>query len=158
MSEHICPPNHATRLLTTFKHIDEILEQALSRFNSSSGSPFSEFVADATPAQRHALAEHIERLRVAMRGFLEQHQIAIPRPSKSALKAASTACQHAGVAIEELQPRYMRAYGALSPAADAELGRLVAELSDALRKMNASLAEVTPPAERPTPDRPDRAG
>jgi len=86
-----------------------------------------------------------------MRGFLDSHQIAIPKASMSALWAASTACVHAGVSVEELSGRYLKAYGALSPAAAVELERLVAELTGLLRTMNVSLAEAA--ANPPKPKR-----
>jgi hypothetical protein len=142
MSDRLFPPNHEIRLLTTFKHVDDVLAQAISRLESASASPFSEFVPDAGPAERQVMADHLDRLRAVMRGFLERHGIPIPKASRSALRAAATACQHASVSVEELQGRYMQAYGPLSPAAADSLERLVAELTEVLGRMNRSLAEV----------------
>jgi hypothetical protein len=150
MSDRVFPPNHESRLVTTFKYVDDVLTQAVERLESSSSSPFSEYVADVGPAERKIVAEYLDRVRASMRGFLDRHQIAIPPASTSALWATSTACVYAGVSIEELRGRYMRAYGAVSPEADAELERMVAELTDALNKMNAYLAEIK--GEAPTPN------
>jgi hypothetical protein len=138
----IFPPNHESRLLTTFKYIDDVLTQAVGRLESASASPFSEYVADAGPSERKVVSEYVDRVRAAMREFLEKHQIAIPQPSMSALWAASTACVYSGVSIEELRGRYMKAYGAVSPAAEAELERMVAEVTGVLNKMNAYLQEL----------------
>ena len=60
MNQPLFPPNHQTRLLTTFKHVDEVLVQALSRLESASESPFAEYVADAGPAERKVLAEYLD--------------------------------------------------------------------------------------------------
>jgi hypothetical protein len=154
MSDRVFPPNHETRLLTTFKYVDDVLTQAVERLESAS-SPFSEYVADAGPADRQAAAEHLERVRSVMRRFLESHAIEIPAPSTSALWAASTACVYAGVSVEELRGRYMRAYGAIPPAADAELDRIVSELTEVINQMNAALVEMKNTAaikpERPSP-------
>jgi hypothetical protein len=143
MSDRLFSPNHETHLLTTFKYVDEVVTQAVSRLEAAARpSPFSEYVADADSLQRKTAADDLDRLRAVMRGFLDSHKIAIPKASMSALWAASTACVHAGVSVEELSARYLKAYGALSPAAAVELERLVAELTDVLRKMNVSLAEA----------------
>jgi hypothetical protein len=141
MSDRLFPPNHETRLLTTFKYVDDVLTQAVERMESAL-SPFSEYVADAGPAERKTIAEHLERVRAVMRRYLDSHGIPIPAPSTSALWAASTACVYAGVSVEELRGRYMRAYGAISPAADAELDRIVAELTEVINQMNAALVEI----------------
>lgn len=159
MSDQLFPPNHQTRLLTTFKYVDEVLTQAVSRLESESASPFSEYTADAGPAERQAAYEHLQRVRAVMRGFLDRHQIAIPSPSLSALWAVSTACRYAAISVEELRGRYMKAYGGVSPAAGDELERLVAELTDALRQMNSSLADVKGrSATDPPPDPRDKEG
>jgi hypothetical protein len=141
MSDQLFPPNHETRLLSTFKYVDDVLTQAVERLESAS-SPFSEYMADAEPADRRAVTEHLERVRTAMRRFLESHGIEIPAPSTSALWAASTACVYAGVSVEELRGRYMKAYGAISPAADAELDRIVTQLTEVINQMNAALVEI----------------
>lgn len=162
MSDQLFRPNHETRLLTTFKYVDDVLTQAVDRLESAS-SPFSEYMADAGPAERKAITEHLERVRTMMRRVLESHGIEIPGASTSALWAASTACVYAGVSMEELRGRYMRAYGAVSPAADAELDRIVTELTGVINQMNAAVvqfqkaAEITnaPPCPPSTP--PDRA-
>jgi len=160
MSDRIFPPNHESRLLTTFKYVDDVLTQAVERLESASSSPFTEYVADAGPAERKAVGEYLDRVRDVMRGFLDKHQIEIPQASTSALWAASTASVYAGVSVEELRGRYMKAYGAVSPQAAEELERIVAELTGVLNQLNAYLAEVkgaaptaTPPA---IPD--DKAG
>lgn len=154
MSDRVFPPNHETRLLTTFKYVDDVLTQAVERLESAT-SPFSEYVADAGSADRQDVTEHLERVRAVMRGFLGSHGIEIPAPSTSALWAASTACVYAGVSVEELRGRYMRAYGAISPAADAELDRIVSELTEVINQMNAALVEMKNAAaikpERPSP-------
>ena len=142
MNEQLFPPNHQIRLLTTFKEVDEVIVEALSRLESASDSPFTEYVADAGPDEQKVLTEYLDQLRAVMHGFLDRHQIPVPRASTSALRAAATAVHHAGVSVEELQARYLRAYGPLSPAAAEELDRIVTELTDVLKKMSGYLAQV----------------
>ncbi len=141
MSDRVFPPNHETRLLTTFKYVDDVLTQAVERLESAS-SPFSEYVADAGPAERQAVSQHLERVRTVMRRFLDGHGIKIPAPATSAVAAASKVCVYAAISVEELRGRYMRAYGAISPAAEAELDRLATELTEVVNQMNAALLEI----------------
>jgi hypothetical protein len=146
MSDRLFPPNHESRLLTTFKYVDDVLTQAVERL-ASAASPFSEYVADAGPADRQAIAEHLERVRTVMRRFLDSHGIPIPTPSKSAVDAASKVCVYAAISVEELRGRYMRAYGAIPPAAEAELERMASELTHVINQMNASLTGIKNAAE-----------
>ncbi len=158
MSDGFFPPNHETRLLTSLKHIDAVVSQSLSQLGSDQAeSPFSEYVADGNALHQQAAAEYLDRLRALMCGFLNRHQIAIPKGSSSALWGASTACLYAAVSVEDLRGRSMRAYGALSPAASDELDRFVTDLTDLLRKMHKYFAEAsarTPT--NPTPAPPGR--
>jgi hypothetical protein len=156
MSDGFFPPNHETRLLTSLKHVDDVVSQALLRIGSGQAeSPFSEYVADGNALHQQAAAEFLDRLRALMGGFLNSHQIAIPKGSSSALWGASTACLYAAVSVEDLRGRSMRAYGALSPAASDELDRLANDLTELLRKMHKYFAEASSGSStNPTPASP----
>jgi hypothetical protein len=140
MTDRLLPPNHERRVLTTFRFVDELVSQAVSRLDpASAASPLSEFVPDAKPDHHKVAAEYLESLRDFMRRFLDTHHISPPQRNVSALWAAHTACLHAKVSVEELRAGSMRGYGKLSPEADRELETLVAGLSDVLQRMSESL-------------------
>jgi hypothetical protein len=146
MSDGLLQPNHERRLLTTFRHVDELVSQAVARLQRpSSESPLSEFILDGTPEQHKQAAECLDRLRELMGRFLASHQIPAPNRSVSALWAAQTACLHARLSVEELRAGSMRSCGKLTPEAERELEALAAELSNILQKLSESVAA--------TPDR-----
>jgi hypothetical protein len=143
MSDRLLPPNHERRLLTTFRYIDELISQAVSRLEpASTASPLSEFAPDARPDQQKMAAEYLDRLRELMRRFLDKHQIPPPERNVSVLWAAHTACRHARVSVEELRAADMRGYGKVSPEAAQELETLVACLADVLQKMGEYLEQA----------------
>ncbi len=147
MSDRLLPPNHERRLLTTFRHVDELVSQAVARLEpASSDSPLSEFVRDGQAAQYQAAAECLDGLRERMGRFLAGHQIPVPTRNVSALWAAHTACLHARLSVEELRPGPMRGCGKLTPAAERELEALADELSSLLQRMTDLLALPAPPA------------
>ncbi len=151
MSDRLLQPNHERRLLTTFRHVDELVSQALARLEpASSDSPLSEFVRDGQVAQYQAATECLDRLRELMGRFLTAHQVPVPKRNVSALWAAQTACVHARLSVEELRVGSMRGCGRLTPEAERELESLADGLSALLLRMNDLLA-TSPAATGPPP-------
>jgi hypothetical protein len=141
MSDRLFQPNHERRLLTTFRHVDELVSQAVSRLEpEASASPLCEFVPDANPDQHQVATECLERMRSLMGCFLASHSIPAPQRTVSALWAAHSACLHARLSVEELRAGSMRGCGKLSPEAERELETLLAGLSEALQRLSESLA------------------
>jgi hypothetical protein len=143
MSDRQFQPNHERRLLTTFRHVDELVSQAVSRLDTAANAPpLSEFLPDGTPDQQKLAAGCLDELREAMRRFLYSHQIPLPERRVSALWAAHSACLHAQLSVEELRPSSMRGCGKLTPEAERELETLVAGLSEVLQKLSDFLARA----------------
>jgi hypothetical protein len=141
MSDRQFQPNHERRLLTTFRHVDELVSQSVSRLDTAAtASPLSEFLPDGTPDQQKLAAGCLDELRDVMRRFLDSHQIPVPERRVSALWAAHSACLHAQLSVEELRAGSMRGCGKLSPEAERELETLVVGLSRVLQQLNESLA------------------
>jgi hypothetical protein len=141
MTDRLFQPNHERRLLTTFRHVDELVSQAVARLEpEASASPLCEFVPDANPDQHRVATECLERMRSLMGGFLASHSIPAPQRNVSALWAAHSACLHARLSVEELRAGSMRGCGKLSPEAERELETLVAGLSEVLQRLSDSLA------------------
>src|SRR5579862_6881861 len=104
MNDPLFRPSHERRLLTTFRHVDELVSQAVSRLEPvAAASPLSEFVPDATLEQQKAAADSLRELRELMRRFVEIHEIPVPERRISALWAAHTAFLHARLSVEELR-------------------------------------------------------
>jgi hypothetical protein len=144
MSDRLLQPNHERRLLTTFRHVDELVSQAVARLGPvSSESPLSEFVLDGKPEQHQKAADYLDRVRELMGRFLAAHQIPVPQQNVSALWAAHSACLHARLSVEELRAGPMRGCGKLSPEAERELEALAVGLSSLLQQLSEVVA---PPA------------
>ncbi len=144
MNDRLFQPNHERRLLTTFRHVDELVSQAVARLEpEASASPLSEFIPDANPNQLEVATECLERMRSLMGGFLASHSIPAPQRNVSALWAAHSACLHARLSVEELRAGSMRGCGKLSPEAERELAALVEGLSELLQRLSESLVSST---------------
>lgn len=137
---------HRTRLASAFAEVDERLAEATHCLDLAAlRSPFSRRVADVTPVQQQLIADYAQRMRSAMREILDRHGIPPPPPTASALQESRTALNQAVIAIEELGPRYLCAYGALSDELEAELNRIVSQLLDMLDHMEGFLGQEEGP-------------
>ena len=129
MPEESLNSNHARRLSVTCRHIDKQLadmENALSV--ASSKNAFPEYLSDITPAQRRVIEDYIARIRAQLARVLEGQGIERPEPSIPVSRSLHTALTFIAIAAEELQPKYMRGYGEVPPAAQVELNGIAGEL------------------------------
>jgi len=132
--------NHQRRLLVTFQHIDKLLADA-ERIMATAGSasPFAEHTQDSTPVQRKVIHDYIERVREAIQRTMADLSLPRPAPVCGALWAARSHIGFAGIAVAEIEPKRMRACGALSDADAQVIDRVVAELNAALDRLAAYL-------------------
>lgn len=129
MPEESLNSNHARRLSVTCRHIDKQLadmENALSV--ASSKNAFPEYLSDITPAQRRVIEDYIARIRAQLARVLDGQGIERPEPSIPVSRSLHTALTFIAIAAEELQPKYMRGYGEVPPAAAVELNGIAGEL------------------------------
>jgi len=129
MAQESLNPNHARRLSVTCRHIDKLLadmESALS--TSGSKKAFPEYLPDLRPVQRQVIEDYIARIRSQLVRILDGQDIARPAPSIPVSRSLHTILTFVGIAAEELQPKYMRGYGEIPPAAALELNGIAGEL------------------------------
>jgi len=129
MPEESLNSNHVRRLSVTCRHIDKQLadmENALSV--ASSKNAFPEYLSDITPAQRRVIEDYIARIRAQLARVLDGQGIERPEPSIPVSRSLHTALTFIAIAAEELQPKYMRGYGEVPPAAAVELNGIAGEL------------------------------
>jgi GTP-binding protein EngB required for normal cell division len=129
MPEESLNSNHARRLSVTCRHIDKLLadmENALSV--ASSKNAFPEYLSDVTPAQRRVIEDYVARIRAQLARVLDGQGIERPEPSIPVSRSLHTALTFIAIAVEELQPKYMRGYGEVPPAAAVELNGIASEL------------------------------
>ncbi|HXW89617.1 MAG TPA: dynamin family protein [Terriglobales bacterium] len=129
MAQESLNSNHARRLSITCRHIDKLLADMENVVNvSDSTRAFPEYLPDITPAQRHVIEDYIARIRFQLARVLVGQGIARPEPSIPMSRCLHTILTFAGIAAEELQPKYMRGYGEIPAAAALELNGIAAEL------------------------------
>jgi len=130
-------------VVTAFETIDESLDQALSLLDPQGRrSIFSPELADARPEQYRVFREELTQLRSAMREFMVQHGLHLPRPSISSVWSARTALMTAIVTLEECGSSAMCCYGDLSPEAAAALDSGISRLKETLARLQTRLAEA----------------
>jgi GTP-binding protein EngB required for normal cell division len=129
MAQESLNSNHARRLSVTCQHIDKLLadmESAVSVSNSKRAFP--EYLPDVTPAQRQTIEDYIARIRSQLARILDGQGIEPPAPRIPASRSLHTILTFIGIAAEELQPKYMRGYGEISPGAAVDLNGIATEL------------------------------
>ncbi len=130
--------NHERSLLTTFRHINNLLSEAEHILaTGGSTSPFAEYTQDSTPVQRKVLHDYIERVRQAMNRALTDLRLSRPAPVCGAMWAAGGRFTFAQIAVAEMEPQRMRGYGALSEEDVKAVNEVVAELNATLERLIA---------------------
>lgn len=128
-------------LLMTFYHVDHLLSETEHIMTSvHSPSPFQEYTQDSTPTQREVTHDYILRVRENMRRILEELKISPKPPISGVLWAARNHLAFASLAIVELGPKHMKAYGDLSETDKQTLNRITEELNKQLGGLNHYLA------------------
>jgi hypothetical protein len=116
-------------LLASFRHIDGLLKNIEGILDcTQSRSPFPRYQLDIDPQLRLELENQIRTLRGALVSILLQQSIPVPPPSISALHAVGTAADFVELAIDELRPKQMRAYGKLANGTPEVLNGIVDQL------------------------------
>jgi small GTP-binding protein len=134
--------NHIRHLVAIFRHVDELLEQAVDKLGPLEAARlFPAFIPDAAPIQRKLFADYSQRVRAAMKAALNRFGAAVPPPNMSGVWSARTSLMGARVAVSELAPRYLRGYGGLSADSERDVRATVSELSELLDQMEAYLAQ-----------------
>ena len=134
--------NHRRHVLSTFRYVDELLAKAEQTLVAGdTGSPFPEYVADATDLQVRVSRDYIRTVRETLRRALERLDIEVPPAQIGATWAARSALMFAQIAIDELRPKRMRGYGELLEGASREMDGIAAELYRLLEKVSAYLAQ-----------------
>lgn len=134
--------NHARHLLTTFRHIDNLLSEAEHIMaTAGGGSPFAEYRQDTTPVQRKVVHDYVERVREALGQAMTDLELPQPAPVCGAMWAVSGRVTFTHIAVADMEPQRMRGYGALSEEDVKRINRAVAELNAAVGRLIAYLSK-----------------
>jgi hypothetical protein len=139
---HAFSPRHQQTLAVAFMdlhdrltHMEGLIAQA------DHPTAFARYFADLPPGELQAVRDYFAEIRDAMQKLLAANQIPVNVTPVSLRWALETGLVYLQVAVEEMSPKHLRGYGALTPegqdAAQAikeELGRLVAQALGYLRR------------------------
>lgn len=131
------------RVLATFTHVDGLL-QDIDRLVREDPSPFSKERADIAPDEARLLRAFASQARARMLAALDRLRIPRPEPTNSARWSATTSLTFADIALSEITESALLGYGALDPAAGAEVLALVADLRKLMARGKALLHEHDP--------------
>jgi len=135
-------PYQANRLRITCQYIDKLLGEIEEILNSAnSKSPFPRYAADVLPAQRRTIGDYVARIRAQLVRILEGQGIAREKPSIPMSRAVHVHLDAIDIAVEELEPKYMRGYGEVPQSVATELKGIVAELSGLVHHFDRYLTE-----------------
>ena len=127
---------HQLHLRVSCEYIDRMLQRIEAVLHSEqTGSPFSRYRMDISPAQGRVLEDYVRRLRSQLLATLAWQRIQIPSPEIPATRSIATDLHFIQIALSELRPYSMRGCGELSPTAAVELSGIVSELSTINQQM-----------------------
>lgn len=125
------------RLRVSCEHIDKLLSSVEDVLNqSASKSAFPKYQSGIPSAQRGTIEGYISRIRAQLLRILDGQDIAKGQPSISAVHAIHVALTFIEISAEELYPRYMRGYGDVPEAAEADLNGIVGKLLGLVSKFD----------------------
>lgn len=132
----------ASRVLTGFKYVDQLLSEVESiLFSSNSKSPFPKYRNDLTPAQVKVVQDYIARIRAQMIQALKSLGITPPEARFGATHSIRVTLEFADITFEDCRPEALRGYGEVPAAVVPELNGVVNEMSNLVQKVSAYLAQ-----------------
>lgn len=129
------------RLRVTCQCIDRSLSEIEGILNESqSRAAFPNYAADLPPAQRKTIEDYIARVRARLIQVLDGQGIVVGPPGIPVSRAVRGRLYSIDIAAEELKPKYMRGYGAVSDATATELNGIAGELQGLVARLDQYLA------------------
>jgi GTP-binding protein EngB required for normal cell division len=134
-------PAQQSHLRASLARIDSLLSDATRALDQQGETRFGRHRPDATPVQRKVLADYAARVRARMGKALAAFDVPPAPAVTGTVAAARTSILFAQIALQEIEPRAMRGYGALGQEAERELSAASADLMEALHDIETYLAQ-----------------
>lgn len=136
--------NHDRRLLIGLRHIDGLLAEVEDILHASESSAvFPRYINDLTSAESRTVEGYARQLRHKLLDVIRWQGMTLPAPDIPARRAVSVRATFIEIAIEEMQPKYLRGSGFISPIAEEFLYGVSGELLEIASRLTAYLAEST---------------
>lgn len=134
--------NHKHVLLIRFRHVDHLLSEFESILDVViPRCPLQEYRNDICAEKRKELQTRCDAVREAMLRILKEQRIETGVANRSVLRHLFTSVEFADMSIEELRPKYMQGFGALSDEAKRDLNAAVDEIQGLLKMILATSLE-----------------
>ncbi len=134
--------SHKLHLLTSFKHVDNLLSDVEAiLFSSSSKSPFPRYRPDLLPVQIKVVQDYIALIRAQMIQVLKSQGISPPGPRVGTNHAIRVNLEFADIAFDECRPAAMRGYGDVPESLIPEISGLVEEMRSLVKKLSRYLTQ-----------------
>ncbi len=142
-------PAHARAIRATFKHVSELLDQA-TRVGRGDVGPFDRQRPDVSREEADRLTALVGEIHERMLQALERLGIAGPEPEVSARWSIRTSLLFSDIALSELSPEALRAYGVLGEAEGVAISTAARELRELVGHAMQAVQDPTVPP-RPAP-------
>lgn len=129
----------ARHVLATFRHVDDLMTRALRPLTATPGGMLTGEHGDFDPAEAREFTAAIDELHRQMELAATVLGLKIEAQPVTGHWAAKAALRLAGIALSELEPKRMRAYGEIRPGAAEELEQQINLLQRALRDTEKTL-------------------
>lgn len=136
--------NEAQRrtLRITCEYIDKLLKGMEDVLNETrSNSVFPKYIDDILPLQRQVIKGYLSRIRAQLLRVLAGQAIESGEPQIAASHAIHTNLTFTEIAIEELSPSRMCAYGPISEAGAADLNAIMQELQSLVGQLHGCVLQ-----------------
>ncbi len=136
--------NHDRRLFIGLRHIDGLLAEIEDILHTSESSAvFPRYVNDLTSAEARTVEGYSRQLRQKLLDVVRWQGVTLSVPDVPTRRAVAVRIAFIEIAIEEMQPKYLRGSGFVSPVAEEFLYGVSGELREIASRMNSYLAEST---------------
>ncbi len=133
----------ARAVTATFVYVNELLAEIV-RMVRGDVTPFDRQRVDVPAREAEAVESVVRSIRRRMLEVLADLGIAEPEPDTSARWSARTSLLYAEVALSELTPKHLRAYGAIEDHEAEAVAQAAVELREMIAEAGAILVEPEP--------------
>jgi hypothetical protein len=126
--------------ITSLRHIDRLLSDIEGIVDADDGvGVLARFHSDLDAREKQQIHRALGQFRQTILDSMHRIGITEPKPQVAAFHAIETNLDFIEIDIEELRPRYMKAYGTLTPEAAAGLNAVLDTLQDEARSFRRIL-------------------
>lgn len=133
--------HHKRRILSTFQHIDRLIEESLTELRPDSRLLFPRLVQDLSSAQLHWIESYAQKIREQMGALIGRFEMEFEDQTTPASWMLRTNLVYLDIALEDLDPERMRGYGEMDQDAARDFAWTLNEIRRLVDQLSAYLLE-----------------